>query len=182
MSLIFATQLTAIATAALAVFAIVTAAFAFLAYRAQAKEVGILLEQRKREALERHRAQATRVFIGAPHQTAAITPYVMNASDFPVYDVQLWYPDPHDRSNPGEPDNLGVILPREKIGRSEHYVGPYFGDSDYAVLQTVLTFRDAAGVRWIRARGADIEEQSGATAAESVLAILASLPADRQIR
>jgi hypothetical protein len=39
MSLIFATQLTAVATAALAVFAIVTAVFAFLAYRKQSKEV-----------------------------------------------------------------------------------------------------------------------------------------------
>jgi cbb3-type cytochrome oxidase subunit 3 len=58
MSLIFATQLTAIATAVLAVFAIVTAAFAILAFRKQSREVsdqasmlevqsGQLAEQRK---------------------------------------------------------------------------------------------------------------------------------------
>ena len=39
MSLIFATQLTAVATAVLAVFAIVTAVFAILAFRKQSKEV-----------------------------------------------------------------------------------------------------------------------------------------------
>jgi hypothetical protein len=39
MSLIFATKLTAGATAALAVFAIVTAVFAILAFRKQSKEV-----------------------------------------------------------------------------------------------------------------------------------------------
>jgi hypothetical protein len=44
MSLIFATQLTAVATAVLAVFAIVTAVFAFLAYRKQSKEVSDMAE------------------------------------------------------------------------------------------------------------------------------------------
>ena len=39
MSLVFATQLTAVATVALAVFAIVTAVFAILAFRKQSKEV-----------------------------------------------------------------------------------------------------------------------------------------------
>jgi cbb3-type cytochrome oxidase subunit 3 len=39
MSLIFATQLTAVGTAVLALFAIITAGFAFLAFRKQSKEV-----------------------------------------------------------------------------------------------------------------------------------------------
>ena len=91
MSLIFATQLTAVATAALAVFAIITAIFAFLAYRKQSREVaaieqqvkdqqeltqqqaGLLeiqgrqldLQQRQfdQQAGERRRAQASRVFM-----------------------------------------------------------------------------------------------------------------------
>jgi hypothetical protein len=47
MSLIFATQLTAIATAVLAVFAIVTAVFAILAFRKQSQEVRDQAEQLK---------------------------------------------------------------------------------------------------------------------------------------
>lgn len=45
MSLIFATQLTAGATAALAVFAIVTALFALLAFRKQSEEVRAIEQQ-----------------------------------------------------------------------------------------------------------------------------------------
>ena len=91
MSLIFATQLTAVATAALAVFAVFTAWYARRAFREQSREVCVLksqlkdqqqltgkqtpvlelqgeelqasLVERKREAAERRRAQATRVFI-----------------------------------------------------------------------------------------------------------------------
>ena len=47
MSLIFATQLTAVATAILAGFAIVTAVFAFLAFRKQAQEVNDQAEMLK---------------------------------------------------------------------------------------------------------------------------------------
>lgn len=89
MSLLVATQITAVATAALAAFAIVTAVFAVLAFRKQSAEVGILgkqledqrrvnaeqirvlslqareleasLAERKEEAEEQRRAQANRV-------------------------------------------------------------------------------------------------------------------------
>ena len=91
MSLIAATRITAIATAILAGFAIVTAIFAFLAFRKQSAEVTTLqrqledqkdlnekqtpvlvlqakelqesLDERKREAAARRRGQASRVFI-----------------------------------------------------------------------------------------------------------------------
>lgn len=91
MSLIFATQLTAVATAVLAVFAIVTAVFALLAFRKQSREVGAIekqvtdqetltkqqaelleiqgrqldLQQKQfdQQAGERRRAQASRVFM-----------------------------------------------------------------------------------------------------------------------
>jgi hypothetical protein len=45
MSLLVATQMTAIATAVLALFAIVTAVFAFLAFRKQSTEVTTLQGQ-----------------------------------------------------------------------------------------------------------------------------------------
>ena len=62
MSLIAAAQLTAVATTILALFAIVTAVFAFLAFLKQSREVGLLQEQAAREARERRRAQAAKVF------------------------------------------------------------------------------------------------------------------------
>jgi hypothetical protein len=84
MSALVATQVTAIATAALALFAVVTAVFAFLAYRKQSAEVGILgqqakdgaevlelqvrelresLDERRRDSAERRRTQASLMFI-----------------------------------------------------------------------------------------------------------------------
>ena len=57
MSMIAAAQWTAVATIALAVFAVVTAVFAFLAYRKQSKELRASLEQHAREAAQRERGQ-----------------------------------------------------------------------------------------------------------------------------
>jgi hypothetical protein len=56
------TWLTAIFTGVLAVLAIVTAIFAILAFRKQSAEVSLLQEQVLRDAMARHRAQATQVF------------------------------------------------------------------------------------------------------------------------
>ena len=65
MSLIFATQLTAVATAALAAFAIVTALFAFLAFRKQSEEVRAIEQQVKdQEELTRHQAELLKVQSG----------------------------------------------------------------------------------------------------------------------
>jgi hypothetical protein len=71
-------EITAIATVVLAAFAIVTAVFAFLGYRKQREEVGILVNENRehqqvveREAAERHREQASRVWVMmAPHDEA----------------------------------------------------------------------------------------------------------------
>jgi hypothetical protein len=178
MSLIFATQLTAIATMALAVFAIVTASFALLAYRAQSQEVGILLEQSKREALERHRAQAARVFTGIPPvQGQPVIPYAVNASDFPIYDAQLWYLDDRGHSYADLREDIGMISPGDNV-----VVSTSFQSKDVALTHTVFTFRDAAGVRWMRLPEGALEEQSGATAADSVLAMFGDPSADPQNR
>jgi len=94
------TWITAIATVGLLFGAIVTAIYAIRAFREQSKEVGLLAEENKRQAYERRRAQAVRVFTGAPQPPRRESesdpflmsvPYVRNASDLPVYDVQLWY-------------------------------------------------------------------------------------------
>jgi hypothetical protein len=84
-------EITAVATAALAVFAIVTAILAFLAFRKQALEVGLLLEENERDVTERRKAQAALVYlvtsgdIMRPFRLDAV-----NASDLLAYDVQVW--------------------------------------------------------------------------------------------
>lgn len=65
MSLIFATQLTAVATTVLAVFAIVTAVFAFLAFRKQSQEVRAIERQVKdQEELTQQQAELLKVQAG----------------------------------------------------------------------------------------------------------------------
>jgi hypothetical protein len=166
MSVVFATQLTAVFTAILGVGAIVTGILAGLAFRKQAQEVGLLLEQNKRDAEERRRAQAAQVFTGTPQRTredTGLRPYVMNASDSPVYDARLWRADSDGLP---EPDDLGVIMPRENISSDR---GPIYGTRDTALWDAILTFTDAAGYRWIRMPDGALTEQSRATAPESVL-------------
>ena len=156
--------ITAIATAGLLIGATVTAVYAAKAFGKQAQEVGILLEQNKREAAERRRVQAARVFIGAPRDLVRLVhPYAQDASDFPVYDAQFWYSRLGSLS---EPDDLGTILPGQRLSGT-HPLG-----SDDALARTILTFRDANGVRWVRMPDGALYEQSAATARESVLAIL----------
>jgi hypothetical protein len=223
MSLILATQLTAIATVALAAFAIVTAVFAFLAFRKQAQEVraierqvhdqeeltrqqaellkvqagqldlqlqqfgeqcqanarqaGILelqgaelresLADRKREAAARHRAQASCVLIAEMRHpyisdpavitggTAYIEARISNDSGEAIYDAELRW---HQGSAPyGEPnpEPLRMLIPHDGVyGRR---VFPR--DTNLDVCGAVLTFRDAAGVRWMRKSDGELTEQ-----------------------
>jgi len=189
MSLIFATQLTAVATAVLAVFAIVTAVYAIRAFRKQSKEVSdqasmleiqseqlaeqrkvnaeqirVLalqaaelresLDERKREAVERRNAQASQVLLalkvtakgreGGPEIEAT----VRNASERqqPVYDAKLyWHRGPEGYGTPN-PEKLGTVLNWESEIRRREF--PPGTDPDGS--GAVLTFRDVAGVNWIR--------------------------------
>ena len=85
--------ITAIATLVLAVFAIVTAILATLAYRKQSKEVRTLVKQYDRDVADRHRAQASQVFVlanpyireGEPVSSIEVT--VKNTSQQPIYDL-----------------------------------------------------------------------------------------------
>jgi hypothetical protein len=87
MSLVFATQLTAVATVALAVLALATAIVVGLALRKQSRELAILIAENNRQADERHRAQTARMFIGVPYDPPLrVHPYAQNTSEFPVFD------------------------------------------------------------------------------------------------
>lgn len=173
MSLIFATQLTAVATAVLAVFAIVTAVFAILAFRKQSQEVrdqaSVLalqaselresLKQREREAEQRHRGQASRVFItqdaaptvptGYAEQEGVgpfVTATVTNSSDQPIYNTGLrWHLGPGLHGEPN-PDPIGTILPGRDATRMREF--PHGADIDNSGADVIFT--DSNNVRWIR--------------------------------
>lgn len=68
MSVLVATQIAAVATAVLALFAVVTAVFAYLAFREQSSEVATLQQQAERDIEQRRRDQAIRVFAWADHR------------------------------------------------------------------------------------------------------------------
>lgn len=74
MSLLAATQLTAVATAILAGGAIVTSIFAILAFGKQSKEVALLQQQAKRDIDERRRAQAAKVYLEVNTRAPAVAP------------------------------------------------------------------------------------------------------------
>lgn len=143
MSVTFSTQLTAIATLALAVLALAAAVLAGLAYLKQSREVGLLLEQNKRDTGERRRAQAARVFLVVrPGHGAPINPYAQNASDLPISEVRIWHPG--SEGGPPEYQDFGVIMPGD-TAQSTHEP-PAGQDLEYVAL----TFRDAAGFPWLR--------------------------------
>ena len=168
-------EIAAIATAALAAFAIITALLAFLAYRKQKREVGVLLEQHDRDVSERRIAQAARVFTVVPRgSNSTALPSAKNASDLPVFDAQFWYSEPDGASGP---DDLGRIMPGDMAGlpdKAAHRIriGSRDLGEESGFARTILTFRDAAGVRWIRMPDGALEEQSCATARESALVAL----------
>lgn len=99
-------------------------------------------------------------------------PYAMNGSGFPVYDAQFWQTGPGGLS---DPDDTRMIPPGglARDSRDISYLD--------ALANTVLTFRDAAGARWIRMPDGILKEQKHETARGSILAALGgplSVPAD----
>jgi hypothetical protein len=114
-------------------------------------------------AEDARRAQAVRVFAGAPRDTVRlVSSYAKNASDYAVYEVQLW---DFDEGELSELADLGTLLPGEALPGPQHY------GTDKTLAQTVLTFRDANSVRWVRMPNGVIEQQSEATPRASILAV-----------
>jgi hypothetical protein len=184
MSQLVAVQVTTVATVVLAVGAIVTGVFAFLAFRAQrqqlqatlddnARQAGVMalqadelresLEERKRDREQRRKAQAARVLVWeeANETPEGVTGGVRNSSEQPVYGVVFIWSFGTDRVSYGE---VGTVMPGEQKER-----GPGSLDMDLArnrglgPLSPSAYFRDAARVYWyIQADGnlreAQIEE------------------------
>jgi hypothetical protein len=168
MSLIFATQLTAVATVALAVLALAAAIVAGIALYKQSRALAILAEQNNRDIVERHQAQAARVFTVVEDRSPGYAhPYARNGSDFPVYDAQLWQAGPNGLA---DADDALMIPPGGRIMCVRDIRYPD------ALANTVLTFRDAAGARWIRMPDGTLKEQERDTARDSVLAVIGQSP------
>jgi hypothetical protein len=165
MSVDLSGEITAIATAALAAFAIITAVFAFLAYRKQSQEVNVLQQQLKEQleatarqaaaaelqAKQQHMAQASKVFIvHFPMAGKTDNHRVVNTSEQPIYDVKVLFPG----DSPGKwvVQDLGTILPGAGVDTelSDH-------------TNVALRFRDAAKSRWFRASDGDLAEELEAT-------------------
>ncbi len=164
MSEIFAAQITAVANVVLAAFAIGTAILAGLAFFKQSQEVGLLLEESKRDQVERRRAQAARVFVMAePDPPRLIRPCARNTSELPIYDAKIWQAQPGGTSAPVD---LGTIWP----GRTAQG-GPVMSAKD-AVTHSVLTFRDSQGVCWIRMPDGTLSEQTAPNPREDILALM----------
>jgi hypothetical protein len=156
MSLIFATQLTAIATAVLAAGAIVTAIFAILAFRKQSQEVhdqaeelrvqsevlevqsrelNLRQEQREREADEKRRSQAARVTAWLTHREpdGLSKAHISNDSDQPVFDVRTSFY--YMRKKPGEG---WEAIDQERLPREETIcVFPPHHDRHVAVPESI---------------------------------------------
>jgi Na+/glutamate symporter len=91
MSLLVATWTGAVATVGLLIGAIVTSVFAIKAFRKQSEEVALLQAQvkdqqddRAREAEERRRAQAAKIFVTASPGLSNIEIRMHNTSEQPI--------------------------------------------------------------------------------------------------
>jgi flagellar biosynthesis component FlhA len=165
MSLVFATQLTAIATLALAALALATAILALLAWRKQSREVSDQAEmlrlqaaelervsaEREREAQERHRAQAVQVYMWVTLDNGAeMVAHVRNTSGQPIYEVML-----QSRADGSARMWAEPLMPGTEVSDSYDLKSPHL------LEDITLTFRDRAHVRWEIWPDGQLEELPG---------------------
>jgi hypothetical protein len=164
--------ITAIATAVLAMFAIITAYYARKAFSDQSREVAILAEENERQALERRRSQASQVFVlaepdireGEPISSIEVT--VKNTSRQPIYDLNLlWRDETGEWIELGDPVDLRVLLPddQHKWGTGIEPSLPiqsFLGDP--YLIGAAIIFRDAAGVHWRLDSDGQLDQEPGA--------------------
>jgi hypothetical protein len=139
-------------------------------FELQAAELRDSLEERKREAERRYRAQASAVFVaqqflqegtllpGASNGVAgpAVTAYVRNTSGQPVYDAELYWRRGSAGWGEPNPEPLGTVMPATEIARTREFSR----DTNMDVSGAVLRFTDAAGVRWVRRPDGYLGEQA----------------------
>ena len=114
----------------------------------QAQELRESLEDRQREASDRRRAQAALVFLWTERVglniPAGLTAHVMNQSPQPVYRAELrWYRGTAADDGP-------VPLPTIAPGGVADDTHEFPAGTNMDVADAVVTFYDAAGVKWRR--------------------------------
>jgi hypothetical protein len=159
MSLLMATWTGALASVGLLIGAAITAWYARRAFREQSQEVALLQEQvkneqcnRTREAADRRKAQAAKVFIWVtdPEDQSGPVVNVRNTSEQPVYELAITWADAAVPM-PVVTSDGGPFMP----GVENAFDVPGLAGTDIAVW---LDFRDAAGLRWRTTSRGDITE------------------------
>jgi hypothetical protein len=161
----------------------------------QAAELRESLKERTRDAAERRRAQANRVFMwtetgldprvtqgqraGGGPVREAVTVHIKNSSEQPVRDVIIAWR--RGTAPWGQPDTFPGLLPGEQEDRMRTFPADLPATVDRTLFGAVAWFRDAAGVSWlIHPSGALVEapgtEHDATGDAESVPRDGASLP------
>jgi DNA-binding transcriptional regulator YhcF (GntR family) len=118
----------------------------------------------QREGTERRRDQASRVFIRPQIRQAAesgaratIMAQVVNASDQPVHDLKInWHSGGAGWGHPGIEDR-GTLMPHDVLTTQRDFPA----DANFEVSGAVITFRDAAGVSWLRKPDGELTEWPG---------------------
>jgi hypothetical protein len=135
MSLLLATQITAVATAVLALFAIASAAFAFMAFRKQSQEVGLLLDRAHRDQAEHVYPWVSEEKEKEKEKEVTLANWT-NASQQPVYDVDVSW---HGKVQVHTP----ALLPQR--AHSGEVKGPSVTGG---TIPVEMEFRDAHGTWW----------------------------------
>jgi hypothetical protein len=136
----------------------------------QVLEIQESLAERKREAEDRRRTQASKVFIWEVRAPAAaivrpaaesarnawlITAHASNTSDQPVYDLEfIWHAG---TARSGQTDFVPQLLPGVEVEKERR--APQGATAGR--FGAALKFRDASGKRWLRRPDGELTEQTG---------------------
>lgn len=130
----------------------------------------------RREAEDRRKAQASRVFLwteegpdttqsqaqravtGVPPGTVIVA-HIKNSSQQPVYDLEvIWHQGAALR---GSVEGLGVVMPDAQLNVTRHLASGPSAAVSGSPFKVALRFRDAAGVRWQVDQNGKLEEAEG---------------------
>jgi hypothetical protein len=159
-SILWATWITALATAGLLIGAFITAIYAAKALRKQSEEVTLAREQAERDIQERRRAQAAGVFIVIATGVAAnpgvlLEAQASNTSRQPVYDIEVQWRTSDGQF--GQPAAKPQLLPQEMTTFPQHWTA----DQGITGLGVSIAFRDAAGIHWQTTDRGELTELCG---------------------
>lgn len=163
-SIIWATWITALATAGLLIGAYFTAKYAAKTFCEQADQVKLLQQQAERDIQERRRAQAAQVFIvitsgvpASPGVGVQVTAEARNTSSQPVYDIAVEW-----RTNTGPFGNV-MLKPQLMPEETTLFTQTWTEAQGLHGLSIKIEFRDASGIHWRTNDRGELTELCGQT-------------------